>query len=76
MFPEANTSQAIIDCLIHEIEKYKVQLRLNSTIEKIEPAENKFKLLYSSGVTEEVDFVMLACGGFSKISQFDWLQIR
>ena len=74
MFPVSNSSQSIIDCLMQEIEKQKVKIRLNSAIEKIEPTENKFRLHYSSGVTEDAGFVMLACGGFAKLTQFDWLK--
>jgi predicted Rossmann fold flavoprotein len=73
MFPEANTSQAIIDCLQQEAQAYGVKLELHATVGKIEPLEAGFNIHFSKGQSMLTDFVVIACGGFSKLSQFDWL---
>ena len=73
MFPKANTSQAIIDCLMQEVEKRYVRLLLNRTVERIDPLDKGFTILFTSGEQMMADYVMLACGGFQKLSQFDWL---
>jgi len=73
MFPKANTSQAIIDCLMQEIEQRHVRLLLNRPVERIDPLEKGFCILFTSGEQMMADYVMLACGGFQKLSQFDWL---
>ncbi|MEO6167975.1 MAG: NAD(P)/FAD-dependent oxidoreductase [Chitinophagales bacterium] len=74
MFPEANTSQAVIDCLLKEMHSNQVQLQLHFPVEKIEPLKNGFHIHYRKGEMMYADCVMIACGGFSKINQFDWLR--
>ncbi|MBK9732598.1 MAG: NAD(P)/FAD-dependent oxidoreductase [Chitinophagaceae bacterium] len=74
MFPEANTSQAIIDCLFGEMQRYNVTLQLHFPVEKIEPLDEGFHIYYRKGEKLYTDFVMIACGGFSKATQFDWLK--
>ncbi|MEO6550074.1 MAG: NAD(P)/FAD-dependent oxidoreductase [Ferruginibacter sp.] len=73
MFPKANTSQAIIDCLVNGVNKYGVSLRLNMPVAKIAPLASGFHIYFDDNETIATDFVMLACGGFQKLSQFDWL---
>lgn len=73
IFPVANTSQAIIDCLIQESEKHRVKLQLNKSVEKIEPLDAGFNIYFKNQEWDHADFVMVATGGFSKNSQFDWL---
>ena len=73
MFPKANTSQAIIDCLMNEVTKFRVRLLLNKPVEKIEPLEIGFNIHFTNDELLHADFVMLACGGFQKLSQFEWL---
>ena len=73
MFPMANTSQAIIDCLMNDLNKYRVNLQLNKPVEKIEPSANGFKIQFTNNEIMQADFVMLACGGFQKLIQFNWM---
>ncbi|HUM47596.1 MAG TPA: aminoacetone oxidase family FAD-binding enzyme [Chitinophagales bacterium] len=74
MFPEANTSQAIIDCLLNEMHSTRVQLQLHFPVEKIEPLKEGFNIYYRKGEVMYADYVMIACGGFPKINQFEWLK--
>lgn len=77
MFPQTNTSQTIIDCLLQEANKYKVDIRMNADVKEIRSAENKgpakFELVFSNGKVIAADYVCIACGGFPKMAQFDWL---
>ena len=74
MFPQSNNSQTIIDCLMNEMDDYKVELQLHHSVEKIEPDENGFEVSFKNGEIIHAEFVMIACGGFQKINQFDWLK--
>ena len=74
MFPAANTSQAIIDCLMLELNRYKVQLQLNRPVTQIVPQTAGFDVHFAGGEILTADFVVLASGGLQKLSQFDWLQ--
>lgn len=74
MFPEANTSQAIIDCLLKEANKHKVQVMMNREVKAILPIDNGFNLQFKNDEILATDFVTLACGGFQRLEQFDWLK--
>lgn len=73
MFPISNSSQTIIDCLINELNQYHVQLLLNKTVIRLEKINGYFHVHYNNGHIIETDYVCVACGGFPKPEQFDWL---
>ncbi|MEI7473078.1 MAG: NAD(P)/FAD-dependent oxidoreductase [Chitinophagaceae bacterium] len=74
VFPESNSSQSIIDCLMQELNKYKVQLRMNKTLTGLQQRSNlQWELSFSEGENVVADYVCIAAGGFPKASQFDWL---
>ena len=75
MFPQSNTSQTIIDCLLREADKHRVHIRMNADVREVQNMDqaNKFRLLLSSGEVLTADYVCIACGGFPKAAQFDWL---
>ena len=78
MFPESNTSETIINCLLQEANKYNVQILMNREIikiKKISSEENKnyFQLVCKDDSILESDFVCIACGGFHKPEQYNWL---
>lgn len=82
MFPQSNTSQTIIDCLLQEANKYKVDIRMNTDVKEIKSivhssssidGAGKFELVFLNGKSIVADYVCIACGGFPKTAQFDWL---
>lgn len=78
MFPESNSSETIINCLLQEANKHKVEILMNREIIKIETKsdeENKkqFQLFSKDGSILEADFICIACGGFHKSEQYNWL---
>lgn len=77
MFPESNSSETIINCLLYEANKNRVEILMNREIIKIEvPIKNKknvFRLFSKDGSVLEADFVCIACGGFHKPDQYNWL---
>ncbi|MEX1202453.1 MAG: NAD(P)/FAD-dependent oxidoreductase [Ferruginibacter sp.] len=74
MFPESNSSQTIIDCLLKEASKTGVKIQMNAGVKKIEKKNNQpFLLTLANGSTITADAVCIACGGFPKSSQFEWL---
>ncbi|WP_262713779.1 aminoacetone oxidase family FAD-binding enzyme [Pseudobacter ginsenosidimutans] len=81
MFPVTDSSQTIIDCLIAELNRYEVELWMNTDVKEIEVNKdtderksNRFRLRSADGKIFEADAVCIACGGFPKISMFAWLQ--
>ena len=74
MFPVTDSSQTIIDCLMHEVNKYGVQIRMNFEVKAIARQGNGF-LLHGTGDNRlEADFVCIATGGYPKAVLFDWLK--
>jgi hypothetical protein len=81
MFPQSNTSQTIIDCLLKEANRYRIDIRMNADVKEIRPKVNnqvskedqQFELTIGKGNLLEADYVCVACGGFPKSSQFEWL---
>ena len=74
MFPTSNDSQTIIDCLENEAQKLGVSIFLQSPISKITKQENGFLLQIKEQEFTFFDKVIIATGGKSKLSNFDWLK--
>ena len=78
MFPETNSSETIIDCLLQQANRHYVEILMNREIVKIErnsADENTiaFQLFCKDGTLLEADFICIACGGFHKPEQYNWL---
>lgn len=73
MFPTTNSSQTIIDCLSEKAEKLGINLKLSSAVTEVQRANEKFMLSVNN---QEVtsDYLCVACGGYPKSSQFEWLR--
>jgi len=74
MFPVTDSSQTIIDCLLREVNKYKVELLLNREVKKLEVENAKWKVELNNSDSITADYVCIASGGFPKLQQFDWLK--
>ncbi|MBL4592920.1 MAG: NAD(P)/FAD-dependent oxidoreductase [Flavobacteriales bacterium] len=71
MFPVTNDSQTIIDCFNKEIEKYNIEIRYQSAVDKIEKLETEFKLHLNSG-SINCNHLIIATGGFHKIEGYNF----
>jgi len=73
IFPEANSSQVIIDCFLKEIQTLGVEVKTNHGVRKLEVLPKGFNLIFDESV-EYVDRVIVTTGGQPKISGLEWLQ--
>jgi len=75
MFPESNSSQSIIDCLLKEAKDRHVEIRLHHEIRVIDQGgdPDSFLIHFNNDLKLQADFICLACGGYSKSSMFDWI---
>lgn len=73
MFPASNDSQTIIDCLLKEADKYKVQVQIQTPVEKITVNDAGVFLLQTTNKTIEANYVCVATGGFPKAHQFEFI---
>lgn len=73
MFPVTDSSQTIIDCLIHEANKYKVDILMNRDVAGLKREEEKWIVQCRDNECFTADYICIASGGYSKAAQFDWL---
>jgi len=75
MFPATNSSETIIECLLKETNKYKIEILLNKTVEKIDVLQNsnQFKINFLNTEFIIANFVCVATGGYPKTTMFNWL---
>lgn len=74
MFPVTNSSETIIDCLIKEANKYGVEILMRSEVSNIKYESEKFTVELTGSRKLTADFVCIACGGFPKAEQFNWIK--
>ena len=73
MFPVSNSSQTIIDCLLNEANKYKVEIMMNTTVHSISKTTEGWELLLSNK-NLTADHICIASGGYAKAEQFNWIK--
>jgi predicted Rossmann fold flavoprotein len=82
MFPVTDSSQSIIDCLLREANRYGVQIILNTEVKDLMRTAESWTLtinrpganLPSSPSLQTADFICVACGGYPKLSMFEWIR--
>ncbi len=73
MFPVTDNAQTIIECLLNEAVKYRVQIEMNSDVSNIQKENDQWVLTTAGNKTIKTDLLCIAAGGSAKASQFDWL---
>ncbi|RYF91510.1 MAG: NAD(P)/FAD-dependent oxidoreductase [Chitinophagaceae bacterium] len=77
MFPVSNTSQTIIDCLLDEASRYKVDVRMQAEVKAInidlQGNGSNFALMLGNNQIVYANYLCIASGGYPKLSQFEWL---
>ncbi len=77
MFPASNTSQTIVDCLVNEASRYKVEVRMQADVKeiRIDSTGNgeRFTLTLADQKSIPADYLCIASGGYPKSAQFEWL---
>jgi predicted Rossmann fold flavoprotein len=74
MFPVTDSSQTIIDCLLREANKYHVEILLHCEVRNIELSSMGFSLQTSKEGYMQCNKLCIACGGYAKPVQFEWLK--
>lgn len=65
IFPESNSSQSIIDCLVNECRKKNVKILTKQTVTEILPQENGYKI-HTTDQNYFADYVVFSTGGSPK----------
>lgn len=67
MFPITDNSQTIIDCLLREAKKAKVNIILQKGIERIEKKDERFQVYFHDGDCQEFDRLLIATGSSAAV---------
>ena len=65
IFPESNSSQSIIDCLVNECKKKNVKILTKQTVTEILPQENEYKI-HTTDQNYFADYVVFSTGSSPK----------
>jgi predicted Rossmann fold flavoprotein len=74
MFPVTDSSQTIIDCLLKEVNRYGVEIRMNTEVKRLNRKDEQWEIEIAGGVSIMANYVCIACGGYPKSSMFEWLR--
>ncbi|HET8572557.1 MAG TPA: NAD(P)/FAD-dependent oxidoreductase [Edaphocola sp.] len=71
MFPITNTSETVMQCLLHQARDLGVQLLQNKAVQNLKRAGDAFEIVLKDDGIIPADYVCIACGGLPKLSQYD-----
>jgi predicted Rossmann fold flavoprotein len=75
MFPDSNTSETIVNCLLQQCQELGIEIKLNIHIEQIGVrSDGCFELSTKENTKIVADKVLVATGGNSKMEAYQWLK--
>lgn len=78
MFPVTDSSETVINCLLNEADKYHVEVKIRCEVTNIScmgnSGQSEFNVRLADGNSFQSDYLCIACGGFPKLQQYQWLQ--
>ncbi len=74
MFPVTDDSQTIIDCLLKEADRYRVQVETHAEVVRMEREGDGWILHLQNGRTINTRYVCIAAGGYAQPEKFGWLK--
>jgi predicted Rossmann fold flavoprotein len=73
MFPISDSSETIIDCFLHEIQRHRVAIELSTGEVAVQPGTNHFTLTTQTGLTVYARHVLVATGGHANPQFYQWI---
>ncbi|MGZ5247617.1 MAG: NAD(P)/FAD-dependent oxidoreductase [Flavitalea sp.] len=73
MFPVSDSSQSVIDCLLRDANKYRIEILMNREVRALDKVGDQWNVEFGNGDKMDADYVCIACGGFPKASMFSWI---
>ncbi len=74
MFPNTDESQTVIDCIWQQMMHNRVQVFYHKSLVSIDESLDGWLLSFSDTSVYRADKVLIACGGFPKTEQYNWLR--
>lgn len=74
VFPVSDSSQTVIDCLMHELQKRRIAAETGFDVISLEPGTEGFTAVMRTGETVRARRVVVATGGSPKAEGLAWLK--
>ena len=74
MFPVTDDSQSIIDCFLREAEKFKIEVRMTTEVDRIERNNDRFTVHCRNGKSFSSIKFLIAMGGPPKEDSYEWIK--
>ncbi len=74
MFPTSDNSETVINCLMNEAKKLKIEIELNKEVKRIEPLDGGFKIHLADGEIIECQKTIITAGGGQKLENYSWIK--
>lgn len=74
VFPQSDNAQSIINSLMQQIDSKQTQIHTQQDVKSIDKQQDIFIITTNKGLEYKVDAVMVACGGYPKWSQYEWIR--
>ncbi|HLK28919.1 MAG TPA: NAD(P)/FAD-dependent oxidoreductase [Puia sp.] len=74
MFPITDSSDTIIECLIKEANKYRIEILINREVKEIKKINSDWQIRTLNAELLTANYLCIASGGYPKSSMFDWLK--
>lgn len=75
MFPASDQSASVIDCLLKEANRFRVEIRMKAEVIRLSREHDRFTVFCRDGRSVPADFVCVAAGGYPRSDMFDWLRL-
>ena len=74
MFPVSDSSHTIIECFLKTARKLNINIRTSTGVKSYSSnSENGFSVNLDNGESLQADKLLIATGGYPKLSSFDWI---
>lgn len=73
MFPATDSSQTIIDCFLSKAHQLKIEIRINTGVEKVEIQHNSFSVQCDTKEIFHARKILVATGGHNQIRGYEWI---
>ena len=74
MFPVTDDSQSIIDCFLREAEKFKIEVRMTTEVDRVERNDDRFTVHCRNGKSFSSIKFLIAMGGPPKEDSYEWIK--
>ncbi len=74
MFPITDSSHTVIECMLRTARQLNIEIRTSTVVDSFTSTSGGFELRLGDEEILQVDRLLIATGGYPRLSSFDWLE--